>query len=111
MLTAVFIIPFRVVNKYLCILLTKPNVNSGWLVSRTTKINALVTITTSKEITVSNEKHKIISQRPSSPSASHFEVRKTTQLIWEDFIWNGLKQDVQNFIKACDVCQRFKSLG
>jgi len=36
---------------------------------------------------------------------SHLRIRKTSERIRMSFWWNGIKQDVQNFVNSCHSCQ------
>ena len=43
-----------------------------------------------------------------SPSAGHFGIKKTINLINRDFWWSSLQSDVKDYIRSCDVCSRSK---
>ena len=40
-------------------------------------------------------------------SGGHLGFRKTYQKVLAHFFWPGIKSDVNNFVKTCDVCQRY----
>ena len=44
-----------------------------------------------------------------SPSAGHFGIRKTINLLNRDFWWNSLSSDAKDYIRSCDICCRSKS--
>jgi hypothetical protein len=39
----------------------------------------------------------------------HFGYLKTLQRAKRDWYWQGMKQDIKEHIKQCDVCQRIKN--
>ncbi len=43
-----------------------------------------------------------------SPSAGHFGIKKTINLINRDFWWPSLLLDVKNYVRSCDTCSRSK---
>lgn len=43
------------------------------------------------------------------PLAGHFGVNKTADLIRRTYFWEHMDDDVRDYIKECDVCQRNKS--
>ena len=42
------------------------------------------------------------------PIAGHSGYLKTLHRAKQDFFWKGMKTDVKNHIKCCEVCQRIK---
>jgi hypothetical protein len=51
-----------------------------------------------------------------TPTIGHSRFTKTYDKVKSNFLWDGMKQDVRNFVAKCDVCQRnkgetVKSLG
>lgn len=59
---------------------------------------------------------QVLASRHDSPTAGHFGVRKTIELIRRDFSWQGLDKTVQKYIRSCEICtrnkpQRHKPLG
>ena len=40
--------------------------------------------------------------------ASHGGIQKTIARVCSNFTWDGLKKDVQQFVKECPVCQKVK---
>eukprot|EP00253_Pinus_taeda_P004559 PITA_04559 len=53
-------------------------------------------------------KKKILQASHDSPLASHQGFTKTYKAIRERFSWKGLKKDVLQHVRECDVCQRKK---
>jgi hypothetical protein len=43
-----------------------------------------------------------------TPIAGHSEFTKTYHRFKRSFFWDGMKQDICNFVAECDVCQRNK---
>ncbi|CAL8136546.1 unnamed protein product [Orchesella dallaii] len=43
------------------------------------------------------------------PHSGHFGVRKTKVAIEKRFFWKSMYKDIPNYVKSCDVCQKFKS--
>jgi len=52
---------------------------------------------------------KILDYGHSSPEGGHYGYHKTLARIKQNFVWSGMRGMVKEFLKACDVCQRFKS--
>ena len=40
------------------------------------------------------------------PTGAHFGLVATYNKIKEKYYWKGMKQDIENYIKTCDKCQR-----
>lgn len=38
----------------------------------------------------------------------HSGVRETSKRASDQFYWKGIKKDVRNYVRACNVCQRYK---
>ena len=51
---------------------------------------------------------KIIASLHASPIGGHSGIQATYYRVKNHFFWKGLKQDVENFVKQCDVCQHAK---
>ena len=51
-------------------------------------------------------RHKLISEHHETPIAGHFGIRKTFDRLCGGFVWNGMRKDVEEFVRTCDVCQR-----
>src|ERR1043165_5584449 len=39
-------------------------------------------------------------------TGEHFGIKNTYEKIKERFYWKGIKKDIEQYIKYCDVCQR-----
>jgi hypothetical protein len=52
---------------------------------------------------------KILNYGHSSPISGHYSYHKTLTRIKQNFIWSGMRGMVKEFLRECDVCQRFKS--
>jgi hypothetical protein len=53
-------------------------------------------------------KSTILSELHATPTAGHSEFTKTYDRVKRSFFWDGMKQDICNFVTECDVCQRNK---
>jgi hypothetical protein len=56
----------------------------------------------------SNLKSTVLSELHATPTAGHFGFTKTYDRVKCSFFWDGMKQDIRNFVAECDVCQRNK---
>jgi hypothetical protein len=43
-----------------------------------------------------------------TPIGGHLGVLQTYKRVAANFFWRGMKRDIQNYIRQCDVCQRNK---
>jgi hypothetical protein len=50
----------------------------------------------------------VLSKLHASPTTGHSGFTKTYDKVKHSFLWDGMKQDVHNFVVECDVCQRNK---
>jgi len=57
------------------------------------------------------EKCNIIKEFHDSPLGGNQGISRTIKRIKQHHTWKGLKKDVQNFVTACQSCQRNKSLN
>jgi hypothetical protein len=48
---------------------------------------------------------KLIASLHHSSIGGHSRIRATYQRVKKLFYWPGLKQDVQNYVTACPICQ------
>jgi hypothetical protein len=61
-------------------------------------------------------KSMVLLELHATPTAGHSGFTKTYDKVKRSFFWDGMKQDIHNFVVECDVCQRnkgetVKSLG
>ncbi|KMQ89530.1 enzymatic polyprotein endonuclease reverse [Lasius niger] len=61
-----------------------------------------------QEINDPTTKQNILKQLHNSAIGGHKGVTKTLKRIQQYYSWNGMKQDVKNYIKACHDCQKRK---
>jgi len=54
-------------------------------------------------------KSQVLQYVHSDPAAGHSGYDKTLQRARRDFYWHGMRRDIKNFIRECDVCQQNKS--
>ena len=57
---------------------------------------------------VADVRLKILRSRHDSALAGHPGVAKTLELISRNYLWKGLKRDVEIYVAGCAVCQRTK---
>ena len=50
----------------------------------------------------------ILRECDSTPMAGHGGIQKTISRVCLNFTWDGLKKNVQRFVKECPICQKFK---
>jgi len=53
-------------------------------------------------------KAQVLQYVHSDPMAGHSGYDKTLQRAKRDFYWKGMKKEIKQFIRACDVCQQNK---
>ena len=54
------------------------------------------------------QKKRIISARHDDKTAGHPGIAKTIEIITRDFLWKGLRKDVEEYVKNCDTCHKAK---
>ena len=47
---------------------------------------------------------ELISRHHDDPLAGHFGIEKTRELVARKYYWPTLCQDVEDYVKGCDVC-------
>ena len=47
---------------------------------------------------------KILSEHHETPLAGHFGVKKTYARLQGRFRWDGMRKEVEEFVRTCDVC-------
>jgi hypothetical protein len=53
-------------------------------------------------------KSMVLSELHATPTAGHSGFTKTYDRVKRSFFWDGMKQDIRNFVAECDVCQHNK---
>jgi hypothetical protein len=53
----------------------------------------------------SNIKSTVLYKLHATPTAGHSGFTKTYDRVKRSFFWDGMKQDIHNFVVECDVCQ------
>ena len=53
-------------------------------------------------------REELISRNHDDPLAGHFGTDKTLELIQRKYYWPACGEQVRNYVKTCDVCQRTK---
>ncbi len=53
---------------------------------------------------------KLISRHHNNPLVGHFGIEKTRELIARKYYWPTLRQDVETYVKGCDVCFASKAV-
>ena len=61
-------------------------------------------------VLVSNdrEKRKILKLAHDDPMAGHFGMARTFEKIQRRYTWQGIRKDVNEYVRCCPVCQRAK---
>ena len=54
-------------------------------------------------------KEAVIHEFHDTPIRGHSSMLQTYKRIASNFYWVGMKRDIQNYVRQCDVCQRSKS--
>jgi RNase H-like domain found in reverse transcriptase/Reverse transcriptase (RNA-dependent DNA polymerase)/Integrase zinc binding domain/Chromo (CHRromatin Organisation MOdifier) domain/Integrase core domain len=49
--------------------------------------------------------HEILRLHHDEPSAGHWRFQKTLELLQRKFKWEGMRQDVEEYVQTCPVCQ------
>ncbi len=55
-----------------------------------------------------NARLKVIKARHDAPLAGHPGINGTIDLVSRDYIWVGLRETIEAYVKGCSVCQRTK---
>lgn len=77
--------------------------------SKIKELNIKITVLKGvKIITDLETRQLIINDYHILPTGGHAGIKRTYNNIKKHFSWNGLGKDVENFIKHCDDCQRYK---
>ncbi len=58
---------------------------------------------------VQNMRRRILYELHDAPYSGHCGMTKTLRAVTQVFWWPGVKQEVQNYVRACISCQRNKS--
>jgi hypothetical protein len=53
-------------------------------------------------------KSTVLSELHATPTVGHSGFTKTYDRVKRSFFWDGMKQDIRNFVAECEVCQRNK---
>jgi hypothetical protein len=53
-------------------------------------------------------KSTVLSELHATPTAGHSGFTKTYDRVKRSFFWDGMKQDIRQFVAECEVCQRNK---
>lgn len=51
---------------------------------------------------------RVLKQLHDNPTAGHFGQHKTMLLVTRDFWWPKVREDVREYVRGCDMCQRAK---
>ena len=55
-----------------------------------------------------NDRYKIIEECHSSTTGGNLGIAKTYHRIRDRFYWEGIKLDVQDFVRSCESCRKTK---
>lgn len=53
-------------------------------------------------------REEIIAENHDVPKAGHQGIEKTTSRVAIDYYWPGMHRDIENYVRACEVCQTSK---
>ncbi len=53
---------------------------------------------------------ELISRHHNNPFVGHFGIRKTWELIARKYNWPMLRQDIEAYVKGCDICLASKTV-
>ena len=53
---------------------------------------------------------KLISRHHNNPLVSHFGINKTRELIGRKYYWPSFRNDVEAYVKGCNVCLALKTV-
>jgi len=67
-----------------------------------------MTVAATDETPTEEQKLQILQQRHDAEVAGHPGIDKTIELITRDYHWPGIRKDVQEYIKKCNVCAKTK---
>lgn len=54
-------------------------------------------------------RHRVMQQGHDAPTSGHFGVDKTMGRITEEYYWPGMWNDIRDYIRDCETCQRNKA--
>ena len=67
-----------------------------------------MTITVMEQELLEEQKKRIISARYNDKTAGYPGIAKIIEIITRDFLWKGLRKDVEEYVKNCDTCHKTK---
>ena len=53
---------------------------------------------------------KLITRHYDDPLAGHFVIKKTRKLLAWKYFWSSLRDNVEAYVKGCDVCLASKAM-
>ena len=53
---------------------------------------------------------EVISHHHNDPLVGHFDIDKTRELFGRKYYWPGLRKDVENYVRGCDICLASKAV-
>lgn len=57
----------------------------------------------------SHKKTEILQAYHDAPTAGHYGAERTIIKIQRSYFWPGMRRDIQNYVKNCTACQRYKA--
>src|SRR5277367_96419 len=58
-----------------------------------------------------SRRKEVLETHHDHPSAGHSGVQRTLEKIQRNFFWSRMRQDVEGYVKTCEVCQKHKVDG
>ena len=74
-----------------------------------TSLMAMMVGTQQKIIVPQFLRQEILKECHDVPLVGHVGMRRTLELVDQQFQWRGLRGDIINYVKTCPVCQMMKS--
>jgi len=55
-------------------------------------------------------KHAILEKFHDHPTSGHVGIKKTSELISRYFVWDKMSEEIEDYIKGCQRCQKTKAI-
>ena len=61
-----------------------------------------------KLVVPSELRERVMYDTHCAPSSGHLGIDKTYDRVAREYYWKGMYYDVNNFVRECEQCQRYK---